>query len=259
MSNLIILPTPISYTALSPGNLIADPLNPSSQIFASSSSPPTLSNPLVQTLYRDHLTHDIEGRLVSSLATRKPSSYELEHSVHLHADQSLYQSIQDPVAAFETLRRSSDAQDYFRAIAASGGEGYYVTAIQKLRNPSFRSPKADDASRAAPLSAKLSVRLPSQQRRDSSLDTLDSSTDAILAVSLLRLRCLLGAPVVPHSPDDVDYAWSYHMLDEDVQLSIGLGKAFMPAEFRRAAGIVAEEDFDDGEAEGDECEGIGGF
>jgi hypothetical protein len=49
------------------------------------------------------------------------------------------------------------------------------------------------------------------------------------------------------------------MLDEDVQLSIGLGKAFMPAEFRRTAGIVAEEDFDDGEAEGDECEGIGGF
>ena len=258
MSDPIVLPTPLPFTALSPGQLLIDPLNPSHSAFTGSSSL-TLNEPVIRNDYRDHLTHDAEGRLISSIAARTPSSYESENSVHLQADQSCYHSLNNPTSAFNTLRRNTDSQDYFRRIAKANQTVYYVTSVQKLRNPSFSKASPASPSATAYQQSKSKIALPTYSRRDSTLDVSESSNDAILSVSLLKVRCLLGSPSTPHSIGDVDYAWTYHMLDDDVQLSIGLGKALRPAEFRKLACIVADEDFADGYEDGDEWDGVGGF
>ena len=85
----------------------------------------------------------------------------------------------------------------------------------------------------------------------------------ILAVQLLKIKCRIGAVYEPHSIADLDYQWSYHTLeDNDMQLSIGLGKALEANELRALAGMATGDVDADGSwsstySESDD--GIGGF
>jgi hypothetical protein len=68
---------------------------------------------------------------------------------------------------------------------------------------------------------------------------------SILAVQLRKVKCRIGAVDEPHCISDVDYVWSYHLLDdedEDVQLSIGLGKMLDQHEWRDLAGITEKQE-----------------
>jgi len=107
-------------------------------------------------------------------------------------------------------------------------------------------------------------------RRDSATHDYqdDSNEEVIFAVGLKKVRCRVSAANEPHSLDDLDYSWSYHPVDGlDVQLSIGLGKAVMDAEWRKVAGIASEDDKEEEDEEdgsyysyfSDDDEGFGGF
>lgn len=256
MPSPIILPVPLSWTGLSPGQLLVDPLNPSSTFSSPTSSAP-LNDPLVQFNYTDDLIQDADGRLISSRANRTPSPHhgDPESVVHLQADRSQYNSLQSPAAAFNALCRDSSSQDYFRKAAKEGQQLYYVTAVQTLTNPCF---KKTTSHSPIPNPPHDSTKLSSHERRDSALDVEEPSSSAILGVELRKVRCIVGSPLDPHSLEDIDYNWTYQRLGEDMQLSIGLGKALQAAEFRRLASIVAEEDFSDGGYDEEE-DGYGGF
>ncbi|KAF2677688.1 hypothetical protein K458DRAFT_319262 [Lentithecium fluviatile CBS 122367] len=261
MPSPIILPAPLSWSSLAPGQLLVDPLNPTHN---STSGAPShaLNEPLIQSDYEDLLTHDDQGRLISSLIG-KPSP-DSPNLISLHADQVHYNSLKSPASAFDVLRRSPSTQSYFRQVAPQTQTLYYVTGVQKLKNPTFRKPSTIDTSRTViPSSDSADIKLPTYERRDSILDMSESSNDAVLGVELRKVRCMLGSPTSPHSIEDIDYAWTYHKVDgdEDLQLAVGLGKALEPAEFRALARIVADEDFsDDGSYEsGSEDEGSAGF
>jgi hypothetical protein len=69
----------------------------------------------------------------------------------------------------------------------------------------------------------------------------------------------VGRPCEPHSVDDVEFEWSYHVLDEDVQLSIGLGRALQADDVRTVSLDDGEEESEESwEDSGDE-DGLGGF
>lgn len=66
---------------------------------------------------------------------------------------------------------------------------------------------------------------------------------SVVAVELMKVKCRVGAVNEPHCISDVDYVWSYHALegeDEDLQLSIGLGKAVEEREWKELTGSKEE-------------------
>ena len=69
----------------------------------------------------------------------------------------------------------------------------------------------------------------------------------------------MGRPCEPHSVDDVEFEWSYHALDEDVQLAIGLGRALRADDVQTVSLDDGEEESEESwEDSGDE-DGLGGF
>lgn len=90
----------------------------------------------------------------------------------------------------------------------------------------------------------------------------DKVDDNIFAVELMKVRCRVGPASEPHSVEDIEYEWSYHSLDDDLQLSIGLGKVLEADELREMAGMASDEEFTDeswGSQDEDDEDGIGGF
>jgi hypothetical protein len=74
----------------------------------------------------------------------------------------------------------------------------------------------------------------------------EDAKESVFAIELMKVACRAGTKDEPHTLEDIDYAWTYHTLDEpDMQLSIGLGKALQAKELRALAGIVIDEDFEE--------------
>jgi hypothetical protein len=140
---------------------------------------------------------------------------------------------------------------------------YYVVGLQKLRNPTFKRAAVDDGRITSAAHFDPNIRLPIHLRRDSATDLDETSNDVITGMEVRKVKCLLGRAEEPHSIDDIDYSWSYENLEDDLQLSIGLGKALEQAELHALAGIITDEDYTDLSYDGyydySDDEGHGGF
>jgi hypothetical protein len=265
----VLLPTPLAVNSLNLGQLVADPLNPTSSSFLSPTKP-TSTAPQIQRNYKDVISHDSSGHFISSLAGRSLSSHA--SLLLVQAEQMEYQSLQQPTAAFNSLQQDADAQNYLVQMAKRDRPLYYVTGLQKLKNPTFKRGVLKEGSFAEAKDddpkLRMQMRLPLHTRRDSAMDVKDNSTDTVSGVEIRKVKCHVGSPAEPHLVDDIDYVWTYHKLDTEgvEQLSIGLGKTLSAAELHALAGIVEEEeDFTD-ESYGEESnsdeeeeEGLAGF
>ncbi|KAF3043926.1 hypothetical protein E8E11_005786 [Didymella keratinophila] len=256
MSQVLVLPTPFPSSSFALGQLLSDPLS-SESISFNPATKPTHNSPTTQPHYEDIIAQDEEGRFVLSLGN-DASSYD--NTVLLTADEMSLASLADPSAAFEALRRDTETQSFLRKTALQHQPLYFVTGIQKLKNASYRRSSAREGSTEA---TGRQIRLPMHVRRDSAeLESEEEDAkESVLAVELMKVACHAGARDEPHSLEDIDYAWTYHALDEpDMQLSIGLGKVLQAKELRALAGIVIEEDLEKGHYDHDfDDEGLAGF
>lgn len=250
MSQVLILPSPLPSSSFALGQLLTDPLASDAASFTSTIKSAS-NKPTTQSHYEDTISHDEEGRFICSLGKAAATS---GNAVELNADEMTFASLADPSAAFETLRRDTETQSFLRRSALQRQPLYFVTGIQKLKNASYR--------RASTTGHQ--VRLPMLERRDSAeLESEEEDAkESVLAVELMKVACRAGAKDEPHSLEDIDYVWSYHTLDEpDMQLSIGLGKVMKAKDLRALAGIVIDEDQEQGHYNHyfDDNEGFAGF
>jgi hypothetical protein len=149
-------------------------------------------------------------------------------------------TIDRPATAFSDLRGSSTTHSFLHKMACEKTPVYFVTGIQTLKKPSFKTAFVEHGviTEAAAPSFPMSVR-----RVDSALQVASSAQngteadDSVLAVQLLKVKCRVGPKSEPHCVSDLDYRWSYHSLDDDLQLSIGLGKALQQDDMRILAGM----------------------
>lgn len=242
MSQVIVLPTPLSSSSFALGQLVSDPLNSEAASFKPATKP-ACNKPSTQSRYENVVSQDDEGRFISSLGKTASS---LDNTVVLNADEMSLASLANPAAAFEALRRDTATQSFLRKSALQHQPLYFVTGIQKLKNASYRRTPARDGSTTEATGRQ--IRLPMPVRRDSAeLESEEEdSKESVFAIELMKVACRTGAKDEPHTLEDIDYAWTYHALEEpDMQLSIGLGKALQPKELRALAGIVINEDFEE--------------
>lgn len=262
MSNRLILPVPCSSSLISLGQLLTDPLDPVSTSFRASTERAD-KECTVQTRYHDTVSQDDEGRLIPS----GPSW--LLNDLEISAEQSSYHSLVSPNTAFKHLRNDTATQSFLRQTASLNKPLYFVTSIQKLSNPTFKSAAMTQEPVTEATCADRQFCLPLPVRRDSATHDLQnpSKQQVIFAIGITKVKCRVGAANEPHSLDDLDYNWSYHPVDDpDMQLSIGLGKAVTAAEWRKLTGIVGEEEEEEEEKDkgyytyfSDDDEGFAGF
>lgn len=266
MSRLLVLPTPLSSSAITLGQLLTDPLYADSASLKPSVMP-AFKESHVQSKYEDTVAHDEYGRFTSTRFVSKLSGqphYSHENLLLLNAEKMSHTTIEKPAVVFNTLRQDSATRTFLRKMAYQNKPVYFVTGVQTLKNPSFKRAVVEHGLVAE---AKASqYRLP--VRRVDSASSLDNGSDkdtdnSILAVELLKVKCRVGASSEPHCVEDLDYTWSYHSLDEeDTQLSIGLGKPLQATELRALAGITSDEDYTEASwssSYSDSEDGIGGF
>ena len=242
MSQVLVLPTPFPSNSFALGQLISDPLNSKSTSFKPATRP-ACNKPTIQSRYEDIISQDDAGHFISSLGKM---TFPIDNTVTLKADEMSLASLLNPSAAFDALRCDTETQSFLRKSAIYRQPLYFVTGIQKLKNACYRRSSAKDGSTTE--APGRQTRLPIHVRRDSAeLESEEEdSKESVFAVELMKVACRAGAKDEPHSLEDIDYAWTYHSLDEsDLQLSIGLGKLMQPKELRALAGIVINEDFEE--------------
>lgn len=257
MASSLLLPVPLASNSVLLGQLLSNPLSPSSLSFVSPSVPTPPREIFLQSRYKDVVSHDDDGRLLSRLA--EPSLAPSEDNILLvQADEMEHLSLKRASTSFDILRQDTAAQTFLRKMALRNQPLYYVVGIQKLKNPTFKRAVVKEGEVNERLSSK--VRLPMHVRRDSGMALQeDSSTDVVFGIEVRKVKASVGSADEPHVLEDIDYSWTYHMLDveKELQLSIGLGEPLEAAELRVLAGIVSHEDFTDESYNSDESEGDG--
>jgi len=265
MCQLLVLPAPLSSSTITLGQLVTDPLYASSASLKPSTTPPHKEK-TSQTKYQDTVAHDEYGRFTSTRFVSKLSGqphYSHENLLLLNAETMSFTAIDKPSTVFNTLRRDSATRSFLGKMAHQNKPVYFVTGVQKLNKPSFKRAVVEHGVVAEATSPPF--RLP-VRRVDSasSFDIADDkeSDDKVLAVELLKVKCRVGEPSEPHCVADLEYNWSYHELDGELQLAIGLGKPLEAGELRTLAGSLGEEMYEgasyDGYDESSE-DGMGGF
>lgn len=230
-----------------------------------------------QLRYHDTVAHDEHGRFTSTRFVSKLTGqphYSHENLLLLKAESMSHTTIDKPTTVFNILRLDSTTRSFLRKMACQNKPVYFVTGVQTLINPCFSRAIVQHGIVAEATSPQF--RLP--VRRVDSASNLGADTtitatfgspkdveplESILAVELLKVKCRVGSSSEPHCVSDLDYSWSYHALDDedDIQLSIGLGKALETGELRALSGIASEElgsEASWGEYASSE-DGIGGF
>ena len=268
MSPLLVLPAPLLSTSITLGQLITDPVYADSASLRPSQSPThTTSN--VQPKYQDTISHDEYGRFTSTCFISKlagQAHYSHENLLLLNADKMSHSTIDRPATVFDQLRKDSTTRSFLRNMAHDNIPVYFVTGVQTLRNASFKRAVVEHGvlTEATSPSFRLPVRRVDSASYITASAPKDTETEEILlAVQLLKVKCRIGAPSEPHCVSDLDYEWSYHTLqDDDLQLSIGLGKALRQDELRTLAGMAdaergSEKSWSSTYSESED--GIGGF
>jgi len=247
-SSLFLLSQPLPPNTLTLGQLLPNPLSPSSGPFFSASTigAHDLREPYIQAQYKDLVAFDEEGRLAASLSGRKvdPSRDDL---LLLLADEMEYRSLRHPNSSFDAICRDPAALSWMRNMAAQNQTLYFIVGLQELKNATFKSAIIENGPLGvsvteAPVDSKPV--LPIHIRRDSSMDISDSSATGVFGLEVRKVQCRIGRAEEPHLLEDLDLSWNYHKsTDDDLQLSIGLSKALQAEELRRLAAAM-ESDFE---------------
>jgi hypothetical protein len=230
MSGPLLLPVPFSSKAVVIGQLLSNPLDPYS-ISLASPIPHISVQTSTQHRYETTLSRDISGRLLS---TESFSSHD--NIVVLQAESSETLSLKYPTKSFDTLCQDVETQAFLREAALNNKTLYFVTGIQTLNNCVFKEKEGEEGNSKIPTDNNI--------RRDSgtNLHQQEASSDMILGIELRKVKARVGTAEEPHPVEDVTYVWSYHQIDQGLQLSIGLGKALDQRELRSMAGIVEHEE-----------------
>ncbi|KAL1800969.1 hypothetical protein ACET3X_001311 [Alternaria dauci] len=243
MSPLLSLPAPLPSESVTLGQLLTNPLTPSSNSLKPSKSP----------------------------ASRKSSNQSKDKDQHAIS----HVTIDEPSQVFENLRHEPTAQAFLRKMTQQNKPVYFVTGLQTSKASCHKHAAVSDE----PVTEAASTpqpQLPLPFRRVDSASNMNSPSsptesepaETVLAIQLQKVRCRVGAINEPHCVSDVDYIWSYHLIDDDevddLQLSIGLGKAIEEREWKALAGVSqkreergANHDWSYDYEESDD--GIGGF
>lgn len=259
MSQLIVLPTPLVPDSLQLGQLITDPINAISPSFTPSVQS-ACEELKPEPNYQVTVVHDDYGRFLRTASD--DSHMSQDRLLLLTAEVSATSFLSSPQSAIDSLRQDSAALTFTRKATMERQNLYYVTGIQKLKCPSFQRLSVAEAATGP-------IRLLTHVRRHESATTFgraDSTQqiddEHIFAVELLKIKCRIGDASEPHSIDDIGYQWSYHLLEDGSQLSLGVGGALKSNDMRKFAGIVADEDYTDDSWDSynsEDDDGIGGF
>jgi len=167
----------------------------------------------------------------------------------VQADEMEYRSLKHPNVAFDSLCQDPAAQQWMREMALRNQPLYFIVGLQELKNASFKHAAVNDgpsglSAADAPVGSQTA--LPIHARRDSSMDVTDTATSGIFGLEIRKVQCRIGRPDEPHSVEDINFTWNYLKVnaarwEEELQLSIGLGRALKPAELRRLAGVDDED------------------
>jgi hypothetical protein len=262
MSPLLVLPAPLPSSSITLGQLLTDPIYAESA-YVKPPAPLAYHISATQSKYQDTITHDEYGRFTSTRFISKlagQAHYSHENLLLLDAEHMSHNTIDRPSAVFNKLHKDNLTRSFFRKMAQDNRTVYFVTGVQTLKNASF---KPAIVEHGLITEATKSAFRPPVRRVDSATSvTTEETNDSVLAVQLLKVKCRVGASSEPHCISDLDYEWSYHSLDDDddLQLSVGLGKALQQDELKAIAGIEegSEGSWLSSDYSGSD-DGIGGF
>ncbi len=159
-------------------------------------------------------------------------------------------TINEPSHVFNALCHKRTTQDFLRNMSQQNKPLYFVTGLQVSSSSNHKRAAVEQESIAEDATTPQPQLHPPFRRVDSASNVASPGEScleegSILAVQLRKVKCRIGAVDEPHCISDVDYVWSYHLLDdedEDVQLSIGLGKMLDQHEWRDLAGITEKQE-----------------
>ncbi|KAI4942556.1 hypothetical protein J4E91_009949 [Alternaria rosae] len=234
--SLFHLPEPLPSTSIALGQITTNPLNASSD-----SIKPSIPTDFIQ----------------------KASCSKKEN-----AESTAQLTLTDPSQVFDTLRNDTTTQDVLRKLSQQNKPIYFVTGLQTSKSPSQkRATVSHEPITEATETPQTQVQLPFRRVDSASNMTSSGEEVSVVAVEILKVKCRIGAVNEPHCISDVDYVWSYHALegeDEDLQLSIGLGKAVEEHEWKALTGRKEEQEEKDANRNWsydyeDSDDGLGGF
>ncbi|KAI4699844.1 hypothetical protein J4E89_011111 [Alternaria sp. Ai002NY15] len=177
---------------------------------------------------------------VSSDSIQKAS-----HSDKEDAESTSHITLTDASQVFDTLRNDTSTQDSLRKLSQQNKPIYFITGLQTSKSPSHKRATVshEPITEATETPQTQQVQLPFRRIDSASNMASPGKEGSVVAVELLKVKCRVGAVNEPHCISDVDYVWSYHALegeDEDLQLSIGLGKAVEEHEWKEVTGSKEE-------------------
>ncbi|KAI4643737.1 hypothetical protein J4E93_006749 [Alternaria ventricosa] len=183
------------------------------------------------------------------------------------AESTSHIALTDPSQLFDTLRNDTSTQGFLRKLSQQNKPIYFVTGLQTSKSPSHkRATVSHEPITEATETPQTQVQLPFRRVDSASNMTSPGEEGSVVAVELLKVKCRIGAVTEPHCISDVDYVWSYHALDgedEDLQLSIGLGKPVEEREWKALTGVQERQEDRDADRnwsyDYDSDDGIGGF
>ncbi|KAH6872209.1 hypothetical protein BKA58DRAFT_140862 [Alternaria rosae] len=234
--SLFHLPEPLPSTSIALGQITTNPLNASSDFIK-----PSIPTDFIQ----------------------KASCSKKEN-----AESTAQLTLTDPSQVFDTLRNDTTTQDVLRKLSQQNKPIYFVTGLQTSKSPSHkRATVSHEPITEATETPQTQVQLPFRRVDSASNMTSSGEEVSVVAVEILKVKCRIGAVNEPHCISDVDYVWSYHALegeDEDLQLSIGLGKAVEEHEWKALTGRKEEQEEKDADRNWsydyeDSDDGLGGF
>ncbi|KAH3943900.1 hypothetical protein HBI56_044740 [Parastagonospora nodorum] len=235
MSTFIELPTPLPSDSIGPGYIVTVPFND----IAPSFSLRPQHQPEVHIKEQSIITQNAHD----GLGTTKFIS-QRKDSVTLNDEDSTQISLIHPQASFNDLRNDPKTHASLRTAAVQHPSLFYVTSVRVV------SPLTEASAGA--------IRPPTH------VTSSTPTSGKVVGVELSKVKCRVGAADEPHALDDLEYDWSYHALEDGVQLSIGLGKAVTEDEIRGCDGGEKEDEVDwmdegwDYDEDDDES-GLGGF
>jgi len=211
--SILHLPEPLPSTSIALGQITTNPLSAPS----------------------DSIKPSIPSEYIRKAASSKKEDAELTAQL----------TLTDPSQLFDTLRNNTSTQDSLRKLSQQNKPIYFVTGIQTSKSRSHKraTVSQEPITEATETPQTQQVQLPFRRIDSASNMASPGEEGSVVAVELLKVKCRIGAVNEPHCISDVDYVWSYHALegeDEDLQLSIGLGKPVEEREWKELTGSKEE-------------------
>ncbi|KAI4632749.1 hypothetical protein J4E80_000107 [Alternaria sp. BMP 0032] len=211
--SILHFPEPLPSKSIALGQITTNPLSPSSDTIK-----PSVSSDCIQK---------------ADLSKKE----DIESTSHM--------TLTDASQVFHTLRNDTSTQAFLRKLSQQNKPIYFVTGLQTSKSPSHKRATVshEPITEATETPQTQQVQLPFRRIDSASNMASPGEEGSVIAVELLKVKCRIGAVNEPHCISDVDYVWSYHALegeDEDLQLSIGLGKPVEEREWKELTGSKEE-------------------